>query len=432
MGWLPIRLGKANFVRDAIIDRDLVDRASLVGSVARERQSHMQTKRLIVSVLAGCALVLAAAGLQRATAQETKAMVWPSPAWQIASPEDEGMDSEALAGLVAFGETLKLDSLLIARRGRLVLDAYYSPYSANTPHSVNSATKAVIATLIAMLHANGVLDSLDHRVVDYFADRDIANLDEGKRPITVQHLLNMTSGIAWDDELGGSWPSLEELRRSRDWVQFILGRPMANQPDETFYYNSGNSHLLSALITKLTGKNAEDFARDRLFGPLGITDYFWSRDPQGLSLDWAGLSLKPRDTAKIGCLYLRHGMWADQQLLPSQWVEAINHATVKVELPENSKFRYANQFWVRPDKHAFMASGYHCQMIIVLPDPDILAVMTGRGPWPPGKLADAIAGAVKSDTALPASPEAAAHLAQAIREVSTVGLSATTGTPERR
>jgi len=377
-------------------------------------------------------MLLAAFGLLDAAAQERMATVWPSPDWQTASPEDEGMDSEALAKLVVYGSARSFDSLLIARHGRLVLDAYYAPYSANIPHAVNSTTKSIVATLIAMLHADGVLDSLDHRILDYFPDRDFAIADDRKKAITVQHLLNMTSGLAWDEGLGEHWRSLTELKRSRDWVRFILDRPMANQPGETFYYNSGNSHLLSALITRLTGKPAEDFARSRLFGPLGITNYSWPRDPLGQSYGGWGLSLKPRDMAKIGYLYLRHGRWGDKELLPPQWIETVSHATVNMNLPADRDLRYANQFWALPDKHVFMTSGYQCQVIMVLPDLDIVVVTTGRDSCPLGKLADAISGAVRSDTALPASPEAAASLVRAIREISTSELPATPGAPAKQ
>jgi len=391
----------------------------------------MHNARWIVSLLTGCALVLAATGLQQATGHETKVTLWPSPEWQISSPEDEGIDSVALASLIAYGTELKLDSLLIARHGRLVLDAYYAPYSADRPHAVNSTTKTIVATLIAMLHADGVLDSLDHRVLDYFPDRDFAHVDDNKRAITVQHLLNMTSGLAWDEGLGAVKP-LTELKHSPDWVRFILDQPMTNQPGETFYYNSGNSHLLSALITRLTGRSAEDFAKARLFGPLGITDYVWPKDPQGQSYGGWGLSLKPRDMAKIGYLYLRRGRWADRQLLPLQWIETVSHATVNMNLPGDRNLRYANQFWALPNKHVFMTVGYQCQMIMVLPDLDVVAVTTGRESCPPGKLADAVSGAVRSDTALPALPEITASLAAAIRKISTVGLSPTLDTPEKR
>ena len=391
----------------------------------------MQNRRLIGSAFAGCAMLIASFVSQGVAAQETKATLWPSPDWQAASPEAEGIDSGALAGLLAYGSTRRLDSLLITRHGRLVLDAYYGPYSADIPHAVNSTTKSIVATLIAMLHADGVLDSLDHRVLDYFPDRDFANVDDGKKAITVQHLLNMTSGLAWDEGLGDTWQSLTELRRNRDWVRFILDRPMANQPGELFYYNSGNSHLLSALITRLTGKPAEDFARERLFGPLGIATYVWPQDPMGQSLGGWGLALTPRDMAKIGYLYLRRGRWGDKQLLPPQWIETVSHATLSVNLPGDRELRYANQFWARPDKHVFMTSGYRCQVIMVLPDLDMVAVTTGREPCPLGKLADAISATVRSATALPASPEAAASLASAIREISTIELSATQSAPEK-
>jgi CubicO group peptidase (beta-lactamase class C family) len=151
----------------------------------------------------------------------------------------------------------------------------------------------------------------------------------------------------------------------------------------------------------------------------------------GQSLGGWGLSLKPRDMAKIGYLYLRHGRWGDQQLLPPQWIETISHATVNINFPGDRDLRYANQFWALPDKHVFMTSGYHCQVIMMLPDVDIVAVTTGGDSCPLGKLADAISGAVRSDTALPASPEATASLAKAIREISTVGLLATPGAPEK-
>jgi CubicO group peptidase (beta-lactamase class C family) len=396
----------------------------------------MQNRRLIGSAFAGCAMLIAASVSQGAAAQETKATVWPSPDWQTASPEDEGLDSGALAGLVAYGRTRSFESLLITRHGRLVLDAYYAPYSAKFPHAVNSTTKSIVATLIAMLHADGVLDSLDHRILEYFPDRDFADVDDGKKAITVQHLLNMTSGLAWDEGYSVSRRSVTELRGNRDWVRFILDRPMANQPGETFYYNSGNSHLLSALITRLTGKPAEDFARERLFGPLGIAAYVWSRDPLGQSLGGWGLALMPRDMAKIGYLYLRRGRWEDKQLLPPQWVETLSHATVNTNNPGDRDLRYANQFWALPGKHVFMTVGFRCQVIMVLPDLDIVAVTTGREGCPLGKLlgelADAISGTVRSDTALPASPEGAADLASAIRGISTREVSVTHGAPEQR
>ena len=149
---------------------------------------------------------------------------------------------------------------------------------------------------------DGRLDSTDRRVVDFFADRTIANLDERKKAITIRHLLDMTSGLAGTEGLDG-WPeSFIAMERSPDWQQFVLDRPMAEAPGTVFYYDSGNSQLLSAILSKVTGKSALDYARETLFGPLGIEDVLWRGDPQGVSGGGAGLYLHPRDMAKLGYL----------------------------------------------------------------------------------------------------------------------------------
>ncbi|CCD88384.1 putative Beta-lactamase [Bradyrhizobium sp. ORS 285] len=366
------------------------------------------------------ALLVAPLFTGAALAEDTGLARFPQPDWSTATPEDEGMDSAALAKLVAMGKAMRFDSLLITRHGKIVLDASYAPYNADEPHIINSSTKAVVSTLIAMLLKDGVLDSLDHPVLDFFKDLKIENVDARKQALTVQHLLNMTSGFDWDEGYdGGAETSLYEMGRSPDWVQYVLDRPMAHAPGETFYYNSGNSHLLSAIVTKLTGKSAEDFAKERLFGPLGITEHPWFKDSKGISAGGFGLALKPRDMAKIGYLYLRRGRWGEQQLLPPGWIEAVNHATVSMNAKFDPGLSYADQFWALPDKHVFMAVGYHCQVIMVLPDRDIVAVMTAREFCPFRKLANTIAATATSDSALPPAPEAAAALAAAVREVGT-------------
>jgi CubicO group peptidase (beta-lactamase class C family) len=216
-------------------------------------------------------LALAASAFSYAAfAQNGAAPVWPTQQWQTSTPEEQGMDSMALANLLDFGKTRSLDSLLLVRHGRIVLDAYYAPYTSDIPHRINSSTKAVIGTLVAMAHKDGLLDSFDHPVLDFFADRTIAGVDDKKKAITVQHLLDMTSGIDWKEPLDGRPDSMIEMSRQRDWIKFILDRPMASAPGEVFNYNSGGTHLLSGIITKLTGMSAADYAKARLFGPLGI------------------------------------------------------------------------------------------------------------------------------------------------------------------
>ena len=189
------------------------------------------------------------------------ALVWPTQQWQTSTPAEQGMDSMALANLLDFGATRSLDSLLLARHGRIVLDAYYAPYAADIPHRINSATKAVVGTLAAIAHKDGLLDSFNHPVLEFFGDRSVANVDDGKKAITVQNLLDMTSGIYWTEPLDGRPDSMIEMGRQQDWVKFVLDRPMSSAPGEVFNYNSGGTHLLSAIITGLTGMSAADYAK---------------------------------------------------------------------------------------------------------------------------------------------------------------------------
>jgi CubicO group peptidase (beta-lactamase class C family) len=371
------------------------------------------------AVLLG-AFVLLVSHCISAHAQDTAEPVWPTRQWQTSTPEEQGVDSAALSRLVAFGATRSFDSLLLVRHGRMILDAYYAPYTAEIPHAINSSTKAVVGTLTAMLYKDGLLDSLDHPLLGFFGDLDIANVDDRKKAITVQNLLDMTSGLEWDEGIeGGREQSLRDLGHSRDWLKFILDRPMAHAPGETFYYDSGNPHLLSAIIARLTGASTEDYANAKLFGPLGIAPPAWRHDPQGITTGGFGLALHARDMAKIGYLYLQNGKWEGKQLLPPGWFDKVSHATVNMNAAFDHGLRYSNFFWALPDKHVYMTVGYHCQVIMVLPELDVVAVTTARNFCPFGKMADLISGAVKSNTALPPDPAGAGLLANAISAVTT-------------
>jgi CubicO group peptidase (beta-lactamase class C family) len=395
-------------------------------------------KRGFLAAALGIFMIVGSIRSVAAPGKDATEPVWPTKEWQTSSPEEEGLDSNELANLVDFGArrilatpgiTLSsmLDSLLVVRHGKIVVEAYYAPYTAGIPHDIRSATKAVISTLIAISSKDGLLDSTSHRVLDFFDRRSIANVDDRKEAITVQSLLDMTSGLEWTEPLDGRPDSMFEMERSPDWVKFILDRPMSSAPGDAFNYNSGNPHLLSAIITKLTGMSALDHAKAKLFGPLGINDVSWPHDPQGISVGGYGLYMLSRDMAKIGYLYLRNGAWEGKQLLPSAWIDKVTHATVVMPEPE---LRYSNLFWALPQKHVYMAVGHHRQVIMVFPDLDVVAVTTGRGNYPLSELAESISSSVKSDTALPADAASAKLLANKIREVSTEKPTAVGTTPK--
>jgi CubicO group peptidase (beta-lactamase class C family) len=364
-------------------------------------------------------------------AQGSTETTWPTKSWAVSTAEEQGMDSAGLARLIEIVGTHEQDSLTIVRHGRIVADAYYAPYGPGVSHDLRSVTKSITGTLTAIALRDGLLDSVDHPVMDYFSDRQISNVDDNKKAMTVQHLLDMNSGIKWQEKNYTPDEPLLRMYASADPTAFVLNQPMSGAPGSKFYYNSGNPYVLSALITRKAGRSAFDFAKQQLFEPLGITSAKWgSVDAQGVTDGEAGLSLSPHDMARIGYLYLRNGIWDGKQIIPSSWVDRAREGKVKATFG----FHYANLWWSLPEKGAYMARGRHSQLIVVLPKLDVVAVMTGimRDDefYPLGRLIDDISRSVKSDTPLPADPVAQSVLAASIRAAATEKPSPIGETPE--
>jgi CubicO group peptidase (beta-lactamase class C family) len=259
-------------------------------ALAQRPRTDCQCRRQLWTTLGVCILAAAIVS-EPAHVRGATESVWPTKEWQTSSPEEQGMDSKDVANLVDFGTTHNFDSLLVVRHGKIVAEVYYAPYTAGIPHAIYSATKAVVSTLTGMALRDGLLDSPSHRALDFFDHRSIANVDDRKEAITVQSLLDMTSGLEWAEPLDGMPASMFEMERSPDWVKFILDRPMSRAPGDAFSYNSGNAHLLSAINTKLTGMTGLDYAKAKLFAPLGINGSYWRQDPQGISIGGLGLYL---------------------------------------------------------------------------------------------------------------------------------------------
>ena len=369
-------------------------------------------ERTRISRFAGTIATLVLIASMGAALAADPAPVWPTADWAESTPEAQGMAPAALADLVDFGATHAMDSVLVERHGKVVLDAQYAPFKPGMKHIVNSVTKAVVGTLVGIAHQQGQIGALDSPVLDSFPERRAANVDPRKKAMTLQHLLDSDSGLSWQEPLTDEAPeSMLQMERSPDWVGFVLDRPMAQAPGAGFNYNSGAWHVLSAILSRRTGVDTLSFARKELFAPLGITDVAWRRDPQGIPIGGYGLFMHPRDMAKIGYLYLHGGQWEGRQLLPAEWPQHVFHPQVDMHL---GSLRYANGWWAIPEKHAYMAVGFLRQLIVVLPDIDTVAVVTGRRHYPFEQLIDRITEAAKSPAPLPADALGSARLAERV------------------
>jgi CubicO group peptidase (beta-lactamase class C family) len=306
---------------------------------------------------------------------------WPTRGWRTSSPESQGLDPKQLEAMLNLirEEKIPLDSITVVRHGYVVLDVTFPPFDASDLHELHSATKSITSALVGIA-LNDVNMSADTSVVELFASRPIARIDERKQSMTLKHLLTMTGGLDWNEwnaayESGTGNNLVLMIETAPDWTQYVLDRPMAAKPGETFLYNSGASHILSAVVTEISGQPASEFAAERLFTALGIHEFEWAVGPEGVAAGWANLRLHPEDLARIGMLYLHRGTWDGQQIVPADWVE--ESTTDHVSDPA---YEYGYQWWLdRADGYAFMA-GRFGQVAIVAPDQDMVVVFTSHLP----------------------------------------------------
>jgi len=354
--------------------------------------------------LVGCSgpLIFLVAGVARGAGETS------SSDWTTALPEEVGLDSAALGEMFDYvrQHEVPVHSVQIVRRGRLALDAYFYPYHAGLRHDVASVTKSITSTLIGLAIERGHLHGVEQPVLSFFPGRSVAELDARKQKLTLEHLLTMQAG--WDCGFEPKEARLSEMRRSADWVQFMLDLPMVAEPGTRFAYCSGNCHLLSAILTQVTRTNALAFARRELFEPLGIRDVAWLADPRGHNYGWGDLQLHPRDMAKLGQLLLQRGRRGIRQIIPEGWIRTATRAHVERTI---NKDHYGYFWWVKGKDYPgmFEAVGRGGQRINVWPAKELVLVFTGGG-FEPGDLATFILRALKSDEPLPPNVEAATKL----------------------
>jgi CubicO group peptidase (beta-lactamase class C family) len=290
----------------------------------------------------------------------------------------------------------------VVRHGYLVYERYWNG-DARTGQEAFSVTKSFTSALVGIALGDHHLKSLDQTVGELLAAHLPPNADPRLAKVTVGQLLTMTSGLACDDLSPGCDPDLLfRLYQSRDWVREILGRKLVTRPGATFAYSNAGSHLLSAIVADITGQTTLAFARAKLFAPLGIhTEHAfqpvgvafptpaeeraserakvaWVTDPQGYHSGFAGLQLPARDLAKLGYLYLNGGRWDGVQIVPAGYVRASTQRQSHPPRGAAPLDGYGYQWWVTSEHGhpSFVAVGYGGQFIQVIPDLDLVVVIT--------------------------------------------------------
>ncbi len=352
-------------------------------------------------------IAIAAAICLAASGQDSRqAEYFPAAKWRRSTPEAQGIDSQALAGIIdqALQKQLGVHSLLIIRHGYVVLDAYFYPYSAGTPHDVASVTKTLTSVLTGIAVSQGLIQ-LDQPALSFFPKEFPANPGEQKRKITVGNLVRMESGL--DCGYAPGEAELEQMKRSPNWVQFALSLPMKYPPGAHTSYCSPGYHLLGSAIAAAAKQSEAAFAAKNLFAPLGIRDVVWAGDPQGRSHGWGDSHFFPQDLAKIGHLYLHGGQWNGKRIVPADWVAmSIAPPTGPRDGPGGMGYEWNASNG--PNGRQYGGAGRGGQSLVVWPELDTVVVITAGGNA--GQIAPLVRQAVKSDQPLPANPDGSALL----------------------
>ena len=281
-----------------------------------------------------------------------------------ATPESQGISSDLFAALLRELDASKdteMHHFMALRHGKVICECNFAPYPKGMWHITHSMCKSITGMAIGMLIEEGKL-KLDENIYDIFSDQ-INALSKIFRPvITVENLLTMTSGVTFNES---------GIVSGNDWLGSFLNASVNGKPGTEFQYNSLNTYVLSAIVTKRTGETLTEYLTPRLFGPLGITKYYWETCPKGITKGGWGLFLCAEDMAKLGQLYIQKGKWNGQQLVSEYWIEISTARHLKTQ---NGTYGYGYQLWMEQRPGSFEYNGMLGQNVIIYPDMDMVLV----------------------------------------------------------
>ena len=281
-----------------------------------------------------------------------------------ATPESQGISSDLFTALLRELDASKdteMHHFMALRHGKVICECNFAPYPKGMWHITHSMCKSITGMAIGMLIEEEKL-KLDENIYDIFPDHINAFSKIFRPVITVENLLTMTSGVTFNES---------GIVSGNDWLGSFLNASVNGKPGTEFQYNSLNTYVLSAIVTKRTGETLTEYLTPRLFGPLGITKYYWETCPKGITKGGWGLFLCAEDMAKLGQLYLQRGKWNGQQLVSEYWIEISTARHLKTQ---NGTYGYGYQLWMEQRPGSFEYNGMLGQNVIIYPDMDMVLV----------------------------------------------------------
>lgn len=300
--------------------------------------------------------------------------------WEISTPAKEGFNKTKLQEVykLFFSEDEYVTgiSLLVVRNGKLVTEGYCRNIrDRDVTRNIQSSTKSVTSLVFGIARDMGYFNSLDQKLYDIIPEEFDANLN--KRDITLRHLMTMKSGLEFNND---DFATELHMKEPKNQLKYILAKSLYANPGALWWYRDCDPQLLGGAILKKSGMLLEEIADEKLFGPIGITDYYWEKNADGHNWAAQALFMRSRDMARIGKLVLNMGMWNGQQLVSEEWIE--QSTSVQTEFPDPG---FGYYWWIYqadyphlPEVRAIQAEGSGGQMICIVPEKDLIIVMTSE------------------------------------------------------
>ena len=302
------------------------------------------------------------------------------------TPSDTLLSADDISAML---NDTEFHALLVFKNNALIVEHYQSGqdedwglplgnihFDRQTLHDLRSATKSVVSLLIGIAIEEGYISGLDASIGELLDNK-------AWHAINLHHVLTMTAGTRWHEQTPYTDPSNDEMQmyQAQSAYQYVLGKPFDHKAGDSFNYSGGMTQLLVEILEKQTEKPIKDYAKEKLFTPLGIKNYQWKQHASGQAWGASGLRMNAMDFSKIGRLYLQNGQWNNQKIVPQSWVKSTFATTVKTGLPID--IDYGLHWWIpnyqykKDTVKALMAQGNGGQYLLLLPEHDLLIVTFG-------------------------------------------------------
>ena len=309
----------------------------------------------------------------------------PVPGLPFASLEDAGFDKDSIGNLLKYiNDTPPNDfrGVVVIKNNRIVLEEYFNTFWRNSIHDIRSAGKSVTALLLGIALKDGLVQNLDQDVHSFFPGKKYPSLNEHYRQIKLQHLLDMSSGLDADTDRPQTTGHAVNWIARDHWKDYLLNVPLTSKPGKKWVYADINPLLISAVIEETSGMSLKDYAREKLFGPLGIKQFYWYTNAANQTGAAGNLYLSTLDFAKLGVLVVNEGKWKDRQIIDPDYIKNLSEGTY--DLPDDNPYADAyGMLWYKSRRtfggkntDYLFASGNGGNHLIVIPKEEMVIALT--------------------------------------------------------